>query len=244
VSDVSGLCLGAELSLVRFVTFELVPPGEYLHPVERAVAEAGLDQVAIHQFRALADETGVRLYELRGEPGTADAVLADHPDVESHDVVGSGSELFVHARFELNDLTAGVYRVQREHDLVFDLPMRYVDGGTLEVTAVGDFERFRAAVGDVPDSIRLELVRTGEYTPDGGHLFAELTKRQQETLRAAVGTGYYEEPRECSYEAIADRLDVAAGTVGEHLRKIEATVMKSVVPDADAGRPDQGTDSG
>jgi predicted DNA binding protein len=231
--DRTALGRRTEAIAVRFVTFVIVPPDGYLHPLERDVAETGLEQRAIHHFRTLLDGTGVILYELRGDPGTAAAVLDDHPTVVSYDVAAaddSREELFVHARIELNELTAGVYDVQRDHDLVLDMPMRYGEDGRLEVTAAGDVETFREAVADVPGDVRLELVRTGEYAPEGGRLFAQLTGRQQVTLRAAVEAGYYEEPRAVTYGEVADRLGVSAGTVGEHLRKIEATVMRSILP--------------
>lgn len=42
--------------------------------------------------------------------------------------------------------------------------------------------------------------------------------------------GYYEEPRETTYEEVAERVGCTATTVGEHLRKVEATVLREVVP--------------
>lgn len=37
-------------------------------------------------------------------------------------------------------------------------------------------------------------------------------------------------PREATHEDIAESLDLSAGTVGEHLRKIEATVTVAIGP--------------
>jgi len=42
--------------------------------------------------------------------------------------------------------------------------------------------------------------------------------------------GYYGEPREATYQKVADELGIAAGTVGEHRRKIESTVPGGVLP--------------
>jgi len=57
-----------------------------------------------------------------------------------------------------------------------------------------------------------------------------LTERQQETLQAAIEAGYYNVPREATHEDIAERLGRSDGTVGEHLRKIEAKVMEAIAP--------------
>ena len=61
-------------------------------------------------------------------------------------------------------------------------------------------------------------------------LYAQLTDRQREILAAAVEVGYYEVPRQASHEDIADHLGIAPATVGEHLRKIESTVLKEIIP--------------
>ncbi|OLZ39885.1 hypothetical protein A6E15_02320 [Natrinema saccharevitans] len=51
-------------------------------------------------------------------------------------------------------------------------------------------------------------------------------------LRVAVEEGYYEEPRKVTYGDIAARLDCSAGTVGQHLRRIEARLMSSLISGA------------
>lgn len=58
---------------------------------------------------------------------------------------------------------------------------------------------------------------------------ALLTDRQREVLSVAVENGYYEIPRETTYEEIAAELGVSAGTVSEHLQKVEATVLSTLV---------------
>ena len=56
-----------------------------------------------------------------------------------------------------------------------------------------------------------------------------LTGRQREILEAAVESGYYEEPRGATHEEIAREVGVSAGTVGEHLRRVEEKVLLSPV---------------
>lgn len=216
---------------MRYVRFLLIPREGELHPIDEAfAAEPGVERRAIHQFRMLADDSAVTLYELSGDRGTAEALLGDHEDVLSFDVAESADGLFVHSHFRAAGLAGGVYRVPQQLGVVLDMPMEYTDRGALRVTAIGEFETFQRAIREMPEGVGLELLETGEYRPDASQLYAGLTERQQETLRTAIDAGYYEVPREVTYRDIADELDVSAGTVGEHLRKVESHVLKQIAP--------------
>lgn len=215
---------------MRYVRFLLVPLDGTLHPVEEELQTAGLEMVAIHHFRMLDDGTAVTFHEVEGDREAAEGVVEDHPSVLSYDITTDGETLFSHTRFEPNDLTASVYGIAQRLDLVLDMPMRYTDRNALRITAIGEFDTFQRAMGEMPDGVDLRLLKTGEYSPDGGELYSQLTRRQQETLRAAVEAGYYEEPREVTYDEVAEEMDIAPGTVGEHLRKIESQVLKGIVP--------------
>ncbi|MFB6312033.1 MAG: bacterio-opsin activator domain-containing protein [Salinirussus sp.] len=57
-----------------------------------------------------------------------------------------------------------------------------------------------------------------------------LTDRQQELLHAAYESGYYEQPRETTGEELANRFDISAATLSQHLgaaeRKLIAILMQ------------------
>lgn len=55
------------------------------------------------------------------------------------------------------------------------------------------------------------------------------TERQQEILAATVVLGYYEVPRGALHEKVDREVSVSAGTVGGHLRKVEAKVLSALV---------------
>lgn len=217
---------------MRFVTFRIVPADGGLHPIEaRLHAEPDITPVALHHFNVLGDGTVVFLTEYEGDRERL-AVTADHPDLVSRDVSDGESEdsFYVYSRVRVNDTVAQLFDILESHELVLDAPMEYTPDGGLRITVIGELETFQAAVPDLPADIETHLERTGEYRPDGDQLYSLLTERQRETLQVAVELGYYEVPRRATYEDLAAELGIAAGTVGEHLRKIEATVLREILP--------------
>ncbi len=67
------------------------------------------------------------------------------------------------------------------------------------------------------------LVSTGE-------LFAELTSKQTDALRAAIDHGYYQVPRKIRFEDIAKARKTPRTTFEEHVRKAESKIMQSLKP--------------
>lgn len=130
-----------------------------------------------------------------------------------------------------------LYGVSNRHEMFVDMPMYYTDDGALEITVIGELEEIRRSTVALPDGVGLELLSTGEYRPAAGGLFEQLTPRQRETLRAAVEVGYYREPRQVTHQDVADEPDIAAGPVGEHLRKVESTILTDVLPSREAKSP-------
>jgi len=58
-----------------------------------------------------------------------------------------------------------------------------------------------------------------------------LTDRQLDIVRSAVMHGYYSKPREINLRQLADVLDMARSTLGEHLHRAESTMMKWAASD-------------
>lgn len=75
-----------------------------------------------------------------------------------------------------------------------------------------------------PDSIR--VVNEGEVDVGPRTLLGE---RQWEVVQAAVQWGYYDDPRGVSLRQMAERLDMARSTIGEHLHNAEAALMRWMV---------------
>lgn len=202
-----------------------------MNAVEQRLAdEPSLRREAMHHIRMLGDGTGVLLCELSGDRDIAAAVFEGHPDVIAHSVSAVGDRLFAHVHQEFPGEVGRLLEIPQRHELVVDTPIEYGEAGSFEVTVVGEQAVIQEAFSDVPDGVALEVEAVGDYRPGSERLFAKLTDRQQEAVRAALELGYFDEPRRATHEDVAAVLGCRPETAGEHLRKAQATLVSAVVP--------------
>lgn len=216
---------------MRCAEVSLRPTGEGFHPAEHAlVASEDVERVCVHYVNQLDDGSVVFLSQLRGDPAAARAILADCDDVVAHSVAGEGGDVIASIHFHPTDTVDTLFRLPQEHGLVLDTPIECLSDGGIRVTAIGEAETLTASIELIPDDVAVELEAMRRYEPDERGLASLLTERQREILETATAMGYYDVPREATTEDVADRLDLAPVTVGEHLRKIESRVLTEIVP--------------
>ncbi|WP_436930701.1 histidine kinase N-terminal 7TM domain-containing protein [Halosimplex halobium] len=58
--------------------------------------------------------------------------------------------------------------------------------------------------------------------------FEDITDRQEEVLRAAYQSGYFEWPRDSNAEEVADALGISSATLHSHLRKAEQSILSDL----------------
>ncbi|WP_343161548.1 helix-turn-helix domain-containing protein [Natrialba sp. INN-245] len=121
--------------------------------------------------------------------------------------------------------------ILREHEIVVDWPMTFVGAEghdrALEIRVLGTSRAIQRAAADLPDGVDLDLQRLSGYEPDATRFSPSLTDRQRELFDHAFEEGYYEIPRETTHRELADQFDISAGTVGEHLQRIEGKLAAS-----------------
>lgn len=113
--------------------------------------------------------------------------------------------------------------------LLVQMPVEYRADGSVHVTAIGPAAAVQRAVETLPDAMRVDVEAVGTFVPGRIDARLELTSRQLEAVDVAVGTGYYDEPRDATLEEVAEGLDCSTGTAGELLRRAERTVMSNLV---------------
>lgn len=222
---------------MRYLT-GVIRPVEKLHPVEATLsASSSVRPVAIHQTKVLDDGTCVTLLEVSGDLDELDRILTDHEAVFEHTIAGE-RDGYVYLQTDPYDLTRYLIELQENSALIVQFPIEHTGDGGLRGTVIGDQGAFGPGVAALPDELDLEVESTGEYHPEMETVFATLTDRQREILATAIRLGYYEDPRRAAQQDIAEAMDIASGTVSEHLRRIEATVFSESVIDGWQGGQD------
>lgn len=215
---------------MRYVRTVLIPD-EGLHPVDMQFAESSnITRERLHSLNLLDDGTAVVLYELTGDVERIRSVLEECPEVIDYQLSESQSQITIYGHFEPPQILTDLMKLLDRHQLIINMPIEYTSRGGLRALIVGNQDTIREAAREAPGSIRLKLEQMGQYEPETDRLFSTLTKRQQETLMAALEAGYYEVPRQATHRDVAETLDRSDGTVGEHLRKIEQRVFSAIAP--------------
>lgn len=217
---------------MRYFQVRLTPEDGGFHRLDRLTAAmADVHRQAILHLDLLNDGTGVALFLMEGNPESLIEMYEEETLVRSYDVFDSDEEgFFAHVHFDPDSPADELLRIIDRHKLMIDPPLEFGENGSLRVTAAGPQELVRKAAIDIPESVDFHLELIGEYEPQREGLVTMLTDRQRDVLRTAIEMGYYAIPREATHEDLATRLDCSAGTVGEHLRKIEARVLSELMP--------------
>jgi predicted DNA binding protein len=216
---------------MRYLTLRMVPQdSDGFHPLGRRLAEEpSLRREAVHHFERLDDGSVLLFAEGSGDRDRYEEIMSAAPTVRDYMVSGEDRWMAV-SQFESNGTLREILEWQRREDIVVETPLRFQQDGSQEMTIIGDEESFRELYEEATslDSFDIEVVETGEYTPDAHQLARTLTTRQQEILSVAVELGYYREPREATHEDVAATLDLSSSAVGTHLRRIEERVFDAL----------------
>lgn len=224
---------------MKRIQFKLIPEGGF-HPVDELLGEAdGVHRRAIHQLNPLGTERALVMYELEGRLDENERLLEEiraHPDIIELEVRSVDREIYAYAQFRVSDTLAHLALLTMESEFIVKYPLEYTKEGGLRIYAIGSVAGVNEFESQLPDDISLELEEIGEHSPEGDRLWAQLTERQKEILQAAIRLGYYNSPRDATYGDIAADLGISAGTVGEHLQKIEKRILTRVAPEPADGR--------
>lgn len=213
------------------VELRVRPPGGSFPGVDSALAASpAISREALLNLDWLDDGGLTLLYRLAadGEAAIADA-LDDHEDVRAYQIVPVEDDTFyAFVHVQRSELVADLLSVVEEYALLLDRPFRFVDDSVV-VTLAGDQAAASEAFDRVRELVDVSVEWMGEYEPEGMTPLSRLTDRQREALEAAFELGFYETPREASYEELGEALDCAPSTANALLRRTEAALVTAVL---------------
>ena len=217
---------------MRSVTYRFSPDGGLLDADARGLANCAGRLETIQQARLLADDSVVARARVVADPDERGPRLADLAGVRDVQTAAAPEATLVQVHFWPGEALAELLAYRRAHAVVLDFPMEVVDVAepTLRIVATGHIDHLKGLIDDSRAVGTVTIEEVGSYDVPSRRLFAGLTDRQQQVLRAALDRGYYDVPRDGTYEDIARDLDCSASTVGQHLRRIEATVLSAITP--------------
>ncbi|WP_247002010.1 helix-turn-helix domain-containing protein [Halosolutus gelatinilyticus] len=222
---------------MRYVTVVLTPTeeyvcqqieGEYVDPREiRIDGTLVATQEVIHYVNLLNDGTAVGVAQFSGDADRLAAIESDYPEILSCTVTG-GETWLAYMHYEPDELQTTLLELIDAEAISIDWPMRETRDG-LRVTFFGSEPALHRMIASIPDEMDLTLERVGEYQREMDDPAENLTDRQQEIVRTAIAMGYYDIPRDATQRDLADELGLSRGTIGEHLRRAEANLIRSVI---------------
>ncbi|WP_330630814.1 helix-turn-helix domain-containing protein [Halocatena halophila] len=181
-------------------------------------------QVAIQYLNRLTDGTVVGVARFRGDCRRLAEIEAECSRIISSAVTG-GESWLAFVQYEPTALEASVLELLDGEPVSINWPIEETADG-LRVTFVGEESALQGLIEGFSDAIVPVLERTGTYQPET--VAGTLTTRQHEILDTAIAAGYYAIPRQTTQRELATELGISRSTVGDHLRRAEAKIIRSV----------------
>lgn len=184
-------------------------------------------QEAIQYLNLLDDGTVVGVARFRGDADRLATIEDEIPEIIACTVTG-GETWLAYMHYKPGELETAILKGIDAEAISIDWPIREtVDG--LELTLFGEDAGLQHLIDGFPDEVDVTLERAGEYQSDMGDPAGQLTDRQQEILRTALTAGYYDIPRRATQRDLAVELGLSRGTIGDHLRRAEAKIIRSII---------------
>lgn len=184
-------------------------------------------QEAINYLNLLDDGSVVGISRFRGDADRLAMIENEFPEIISCTVTG-GETWLAYIHYEPDKFDKIFLELLDTETVSIDWPMVETADG-LEVTLFGEDAPLQQLIAGVPDEVDVTLKRAGEYQPHMDDPAAHLTDRQKEILRTALAAGYYDIPRHASQRDLAAEFGLSRGTIGEHLRRAEAKIIRSII---------------
>lgn len=190
--------------------------------------ELDVEEKRIVHGMSVSDGCTRLVVETSADPDAYSAALQQADRVLDYRLVPAGEEgSFVFIEQESHPGAVALQDFAEAMGLVVVPPWEFHEDGIRFVIA-GEEEAMQRAFEAAPSELQVELERFGEFTGRADPA-STLTDRQREAVAVSVDLGYYDVPRTAGVRDVADRLDCAASTASDLLRRAESRVMPTAL---------------
>ncbi|WP_336327130.1 helix-turn-helix domain-containing protein [Halovenus sp. HT40] len=216
---------------MRAVELHLLPEDGSFPGIDTTFATLGaVSREAVMNLGWHSDGSYTLLYRLTVtdfEP--LETAIEDNEDIRQYElIVEDETNVYAFLHVSEHEILSELLAITEEHALLLEPPFRFTERG-VRVTVAGEQAALQEAFDEVSDRIAVDVEWMGGYSPDRTDTLGRLTHRQREALSTAHELGYYETPREVSFEEVAAELDCASSTANELLRRAESKIIDSIL---------------
>lgn len=207
-----------------------------IHPVhEFEIRHPDIHGSALVHWNPGLSETNAMIFRVDGNSDVYRAMLENREETVAYSIAPVGSDRFYCYICErITDRDRAYVEAIADRRVVVIPPVTYNQDRTIDVTIVGPAADVDTVLDELPPSVSVEVRSIGEYRTRPTARASSLTQRQREAMEVAFSCGYYDSPRRGSVSMVADELDISASTAAEHLRKVEAELVRSALGETDA----------
>ncbi|WP_336000977.1 helix-turn-helix domain-containing protein [Halorientalis halophila] len=230
---------------MRYASYVISPHRGYLDRGEEVYREHGVVLRTIEDVSVLTDGSFVMLYEVSATEAAIDRSMETAGErVIGYDTAGTDESRRLQVHYHPSELITTLFDLHRSYATHLEYPLEFTrtDVSSLRISLLGPESELQDQIAATREAIDVTIERVSSYDPASSRQFGALTERQREVLATAVRKGYYDVPRQVTYEDIAADLDCSAGAVGQHLRRVESELVTGVVPEDGGGIGADGDD--
>lgn len=214
--------------IVKHVRFTLRAPEGTVHPVfDMLTRGEHIERVNGLHWNFSEDRLGI-LHYVEGEFDTYVTELEAIPSVLDYDIArADDGRFYVYHRCIIHGGAQDLFNTFTRDTLLLVPPIEFSNDGSATVSLFGEGAEVQAAIDSVPEIIEVDVHEVSGMADTPEVTAATLTARQREAVEAALALGYYDIPREASYEDVAEAMGCSPSTAAEHLQKAEGKLMRS-----------------
>lgn len=172
-------------------------------------------------------DRAIELGEVRADnPEQVSDAIREHPDVSRYDELYTDDHRAI-GQYEADE--KGLYEFLWESSLPPEFPI-IVEDGEMEFDLSATQEQFEAFGSELDDTDRDYELLTLVHTDEQDSL---LTDRQWEYVAVAYRRGYFDVPRECTLDELADTLGVDKSSASETIRRGTSRIIGQFIVSRD-----------